>query len=111
MQDRTPRSAARVTETTHRHRKSKCDRRRIVAAVEALEWRVLLSSVVPPTVATGAASSISATGATLSATVNANGLTTAARFQYSTDPSFTPTVSVTLVEGFVAPFGVAVDAA
>src|SRR5262249_15519629 len=51
----------------------------------------------------------SASGATLQATINPNGLSTSARFQYSTDPSFTPTVVTTIYPGFSAA-GVAVDA-
>ena len=46
-----------------------------------------------PTVTTGTSSAVGATGATLNGTVNPNGTTASAWFQYSTDPSFTPTVA------------------
>jgi hypothetical protein len=68
-------------------------------------------NLTPPSVTTGSATSISASGATLQATINPNGTSTRARFQYSTDPSFNPTVATTLGSGFSNPFGVAVDAA
>jgi hypothetical protein len=45
--------------------------------------------MVPPTAVTNAASSITATSATLNGTVNPNGLTTNAIFEWSTS-SFTP---------------------
>ena len=77
--------------------------------VEWLDGRALLSSV--PTVATGAASSVSLTAATLSATVNPNGSTTTALFQYSNSPTFTPTVATTIVSVFSGPTSVALDAA
>jgi hypothetical protein len=77
--------------------------------MEGLEGRTLLS--LPPIVTTGAAAPILATGATLNATVNPDGSTTAARFQYSTDPSFPLTSSTTLGAGFKPPSGVAVDGA
>jgi hypothetical protein len=64
----------------------------------------------PPAVATGAATSVTTTGATLSATVNPNGSTTTARFQYSTDPTFTPTVQTQVGSGFLNPQAVAIDA-
>ncbi len=67
-------------------------------------------TVPPPTVATGAASAITATGATLNATVNPQGSTTTALFQYSTSPTFTPTVATTIGSGFSGPTGVAVGA-
>ena len=60
-------------------------------------------SVVPiptPTVATGAAGSVTPTGATLNATVNPDGYATTALFQYSTSPTFTPTVQTTIATGF-----------
>ena len=63
-----------------------------------------------PTVATGAASSITLTGATLNGLVNPNGSTTTALFQYSTSPLFTPTVATTIGSGYNQPVGVAVDA-
>jgi hypothetical protein len=83
--------------------------RRRVFTVEWLEGRALLSSV--PTVATGAASSVSLTAATLSATVNPNGSATTALFQYSNSPAFTPTVATTIVSVFSGPTSVALDAA
>lgn len=49
---------------------------------------------VAPTVKTGSASSISATGATLNATVNANGSSTTAVLQYGTTTSYGDSVSV-----------------
>ncbi len=64
----------------------------------------------PPSVTTNAASPMT-TGATLNATVNPNGSSTTARFQYSTSPAFTPTVATTIGSGFSAPCDVAVDAA
>ncbi|HVX10740.1 MAG TPA: MBG domain-containing protein [Pirellulales bacterium] len=75
--------------------------------IEPLECRTLLSV----TVATDAASSISATGATLHGSVNPGGSTATAYFQYSTNPSFTPTVEKTIGSGLNLPYGVAVDAA
>ncbi len=42
----------------------------------------------PPTVTTLAATSVTTTGATLNGTVNPNGSTTAASFQYSTNPAW-----------------------
>ena len=81
--------------------------RRAVLTLESLERKMLLSA--PPTVATGAASSITLTGATLNATVNPNGSTTTALFQYSTSPLFTPTVATTVGSGYSQPVGVAVD--
>ena len=89
--------------------------RRRVFTVEWLEGRTLLSGA--PTVATGAASSILAGQATLNATVNPNGSSTTALFQYSTSPTFTPTVQTNIAANFGdlpyfdAPAGVAVDAA
>ena len=68
-------------------------------------------SIPTPTVATVAAGSITATGATLNATVNPNGYSTTALFQYSTSPTFTPTVASTIGSGYTNPVGVAVDAA
>ena len=88
-------------------RRSQRARRRILT-IESLERKMLLSSL--PTVATGAASSITLTGATLNATVNANGSNTTALFQYSTSPLFTPTVATTVGSGYNQPVGVAVDA-
>src|ERR1700722_1906693 len=60
--------------------------------LEGLEARVLLSGG-PPMVVTDAAQSITMSGATLEATVKPNGATTTPEFQYSTTPSFTPTVA------------------
>src|SRR5262249_28737119 len=64
-----------------------------------------------PQVSTGAATSVSGTGATLHGSVNPLGSTTTALIQYSTDPSFTPTVASTVGSGFGFPTGVAADAA
>jgi hypothetical protein len=64
-----------------------------------------------PVISAVSAGPVSPTGATLQATVNPNGTATSARFQYSTDPSFTPTVATTLASGFNKPLGVAVDGA
>src|SRR5262249_14208281 len=66
-----------------------------------------LFTVPPPAVATAAATAVGTTGATLNGTVNPEGSTTTARFQYSTDPAFTPTVVNTLGSGFNDPYGVA----
>ena len=68
-------------------------------------------TTVPPTVVTGAATSITTSGATLNGTVNPNGTATAPAFQYSTSPQFTPTVQTVVGSGFNHPNGVAVDAA
>ena len=86
-------------------------RRRRSWALERLEGKFLLSLLTPPMVTTGSASPISATGATVSGTVNPEGSTTTARFQYSTSTAFTPTVTTTIGSGFNHPEGVAVDAA
>src|SRR5262249_19162895 len=58
-----------------------------------------------------AATAVTATGATLHGTVNPEGPTASALFQYSTDPTFTPTLASTIGSGFFQPTGVAVDAA
>jgi hypothetical protein len=77
--------------------------------LEVLEDRLAPAA---PVVSTGAAVlASSGTQATLSGTVNPEGSTTTARFQYSTDPTFTPTVATTLGSGFLSPQSVAVDAA
>jgi hypothetical protein len=68
-------------------------------------------TLTPPSVTIGTATSVSATGATVQATINPNGSTTTARFQYSTDPSFPLTVTTALGSGFRSPSGVAVDGA
>jgi hypothetical protein len=68
-------------------------------------------SVPPPAVATAAATAVTATQATLNGTVNPEGSPATALFQYSTDPTFTPTVASTIGSGFDIPDGVAVDAA
>ena len=65
----------------------------------------------PPSVATGPALSVTATSARLAGAVNANGKTTTALFQYSTDPSFPLTTTTSIGSGFSGPRGVAVDAA
>jgi sugar lactone lactonase YvrE len=70
-----------------------------------------LLTVPPPVVATAPATAVTTTGATLHGTVNPQGPTTTARFQYSTDPAFTPNVATTIGSGFLFPSGVAVDAA
>jgi hypothetical protein len=62
-----------------------------------------------PTITPGPASSITGTGATLYAAVNPNGQSTKVYFQYSTSPTFTPTVQATIGSGFNQPYGVAVD--
>ena len=54
---------------------------------------------------------VTATQATLNGTVNPEGSPATALFQYSTDPTFTPTVATTIGSGFNSPGGVAVDAA
>jgi sugar lactone lactonase YvrE len=76
----------------------------------AASARSLVSVPPPPTVATAPATAVAPTGATLNGTVNPEGSTTTVRFQYSTDPTFTPTVASTLGSGFSLPDGVAVDA-
>ena len=63
-----------------------------------------------PTVATGAAGSVTPTGATLNATVNPDGYSTTALFQYSTSSTFTPTVQTTIATGFSTLSGLAADA-
>src|SRR5262249_12030099 len=73
--------------------------------LEALEDRL-----APAVVVTGAAAVTSPNTAVLHGTVNPEGATVSARFQYSTDRAFTPTVSSTLGSGFSGPRGVAVDA-
>jgi sugar lactone lactonase YvrE len=65
-----------------------------------------------PTATTTPASSITTTSATLNALVNPNdGARTSVQFQYSTDPTFAPTVETTIPIRFHDPNGVAVDAA
>ena len=81
-------------------RRSQPARRRALT-LECLEGRTLLSTL--PSVITGAAGSVSTTGATLNGTVNPEGSTTTARFQYSTNPAFTPTVTTTIGSGFSLP--------
>jgi hypothetical protein len=73
--------------------------------------RSFLAVPPPPAVATAAATSVATTGATLHGTVNPEGSTASARFQYSTDPAFIPTLASTIGSGFRLPEGVAVDAA
>jgi sugar lactone lactonase YvrE len=89
-------------------RSSSHERRRLLA-IEPFEVRLLLSSV--PVVTTEAAKLVSATGATLNGTVNPDGSTATAYFQYSTDSTFTPTIETTIGSGYDEPFGAAVDAA
>ena len=83
--------------------------RRWALTLECLETRTLLSTL--PTVTTNAATAVSTTGVTLNASVNPQGSSTVARFQYSTDPSFPDTVVKVIGSGFDGPNGVAVDAA
>ena len=75
-------------------------------SLEALEDRLAPAA---PVVVTGAAV-VSSSGATLNGTLNPQGSPATALFQYSTDPTFTPTVATTLGSGFDRPYGVAVDA-
>jgi hypothetical protein len=75
--------------------------------LEALEDRLVPAA---PVVVTGAAV-VSSSGATLNGTVNPEGSTATALFQYSTDPTFSPTVATTIGSGFSSPEGLAVDAA
>src|SRR6516165_60997 len=78
--------------------------RRCRPQLEALEIRLTPAA---PVVVTGAAViASSGTGATLNGTVNPQGSTTTALFQYSTDPAFTPTVASTIGSGFNSPYGV-----
>ena len=70
--------------------------------LQVLEDRVMLSAS-PPTVITGAAGAITTSSALVQATVNPNGSSTTARFQYSTDPSFPLTVTTALGSGFRSP--------
>src|SRR5262245_54311994 len=74
--------------------------------LEALEDRL-----APATAVTGAAALTSLSTATLHGTVNPGGSTATARFQFSTDPAFSPTLASTLGSGFNGPQGVAVDGA
>jgi hypothetical protein len=75
------------------------------SVVEQLESRIFLTSA--PTVTT-VGSSQTATTATLLGTINANGSTTSARFQYSTNSSFTSVIT-TLGSGFNQPYAIATD--
>jgi hypothetical protein len=95
--------------TTYYYRAIAANALGIVADVQSPQQS--FRTLTPPSLTTGAATALSATGAVLEATINPNGSSTSARFQYSTDPSFTPTVASTLGSGFSFPFGVAVDAA
>src|SRR5262249_8939829 len=61
---------------------------------EGLEERTLLAT--SPIVTTLAATSITATGATLNGTVNPNGTTAAASFEYGTNPNLAPNIVTTL---------------
>ena len=63
-----------------------------------------------PAVAAGTASPVSATGAVVSASVNTQGSNDRVYFQYSTDPSFPPTVATSLGSGFQMRCTTAVDA-
>jgi hypothetical protein len=82
--------------------------RRFLPVLEVLEDRLVPAA---PLVGTAAATAVTTTQATLNGTVNPEGSTATARFQYSTDPTFTPTVATTIGSGFSNPTGVAVDAA
>jgi uncharacterized repeat protein (TIGR01451 family) len=65
-----------------------------------------------PTLLDGPASAITATSATLSASLTPNGSAPTVGFQYSTDPAFTPTVTTVrygTAVGFNSSSGVAVD--
>ena len=84
--------------------------RRQAWLVETLESRTLLTS--PPTILDGPASAITTTSATLSASLVPNSSTATVAFEYSTDPSFKPTVSTvrySIPAGFNNPSGIAVD--
>jgi hypothetical protein len=66
----------------------------------------------PPTVLTGAGGPVSASRATVQATINPNGSATSALFQYSTDPSFPLSGGATTIgSGFNKPGAVAVGRA
>jgi hypothetical protein len=79
----------------------------------------------PPAATTQTATTVTGTGATLNATVNPSGFTTAAIFQYSTDPGLAPNVTTLAgtagqqgsIDGtgaaarFAYPSGVAMDSA
>ncbi len=86
-------AAASVT-TGHRRDRGRRLRRSALGSglprLERLEDRTLLT-----TVTTLAATSVTATGATLNGTVNPNGISTDTFFQYSTNPGLTPNVSST----------------
>jgi large repetitive protein len=70
------------------------------------------TSALPlPTLTTSSAGSISKTGATLNATVNAHSLSTKTLFQVSTNSNFAPTIMANIGSGFSEPTGVAVDSA
>ncbi len=88
--------------------RSQRDRRRTLT-LECLEGRTLLSTLPSPT--TDVANPVSATGATLNGSVNPEGSSTTAWFEYSTDPSFPLTATTSIGSGFSQPDGVAVDAA
>ncbi len=117
------RFAAKFLATVGRHDRG---RRRRQSALgfglprpEGLEDRTLLA----PTATTLAATSITNIGATLNGTVNPNGTSTDAAFQYSTDPNLAPNVVTTFAGSgtagsadgtgtaaqFNVPLGVAVD--
>jgi autotransporter-associated beta strand protein len=57
---------------------------------------VEVAPLVPPTVTSGSASGITASAATLSGTVNPNGLATTARFEYGMTTAYGSTASVTI---------------
>ena len=64
-----------------------------------------------PTVTNESAAPVAGTEATLNASVNPNSTGTTVQFQYSTDPTFAPTVQTVIGFGFNRPGGVAVDGA
>src|SRR5262249_31498245 len=80
-------------------------------AVDPLTATRSFTTLGPPSVATGAAVSISGNGATLQAEGNPEGVPTASRFQYSTDPSFPLTTITRIRSGSSGPGGVALDGA
>ncbi len=68
-----------------------------------------LNTLSPPTVVDDPAQAVSTADATLSATVDPHGSSASVLFQYSTDPTFAPTVQAEVGSGFASPEDVAVD--
>ena len=62
-----------------------------------------------PAIRTTPATTVTSSGATLNGAVNGNGGTSTVAFQYSTSPSFTPTIQATVAWGLSSPGSVAVD--